>query len=203
MGDGMDLDQLVEEMSDEERDCFLKTSTSEYYRFLEGQEPFQEIVQKIDSSSKLTEEEWYYIISKLYVVSCRALMEESTFDLLDRLYILIGKIGVKISRKDKPIYNECYKMLHYARSIKQEKEINEDCMNGLDIVIEEKQETDLDILLRQYQESNIFHSNQVAFLEAYKESTPGVITTRERMYLNAFNNAYQREKELVKTIGQN
>lgn len=203
MGDGMDLDQLVEEMSDEERDCFLKTSTSEYYRFLEEQEAFQVIVEKIDHSSKLTDEEWDYITSKLYVVSCRALMEESKFDFLDRLYILIGKIGLMISRKDKPVYNECCKMIAYARSIKQEKEMNEDCLDGLDVVIDHKQETDLDILLRQYQESNIFRSNQIAFMEEYKKSTPGIITTRERMYMNAFENAYQREKELKKTMGQN
>lgn len=203
MGDDMDLEQLVEDMSSEERECFLKTSTSDYFRYIESQEEYQKIVEKVNQSEKLTEAEWSYISSKLYVVSCRTLIEEDSFSFLDRLYILIGKIGLLISKKDRPIYNECYKMIAYANSFKQEKEINEDCLNGLDVILEKKQETDLDILLRQYQESIIFGNNQMAFMEAYKKSSPGVITMEERMYMNAFQKAYQREKELVKQMGQN
>ena len=204
MGDGMELDlnQLVEAMSEEERDFFLKNSASDYYRYLESHEEFQNILEKINQSHKLTDSEWNYIISKLFIVSCRALMEEAKVDFLDRLYILIGNIGTKIGRKDKPLYNECFKMLEYARSFKQEADINDDLLNGLDIVSERKQETDLDILLRQYEEGNIFRSNQVAFMEAYEKTETGVVSFDERMYMNAFQRAYQREKELVKKIGQ-
>ena len=45
----------------------------------------------------------------------------------------------------------------------------------------------------------IHAKNREAYMDAYTDSTYGVVTSNERMYMNAFQMAYKREKELVKS----
>ena len=90
------------------------------------------------------------------------------------------------------------KMVTFVRSFKREKEINTDTLEGFDAVMESKEPTDLDLLLEQIEEGRIFRTNRDAFMKVYKEGVYGVVTVKERMFLNASDRAYERSKELCK-----
>ena len=136
----------------------------------------------------------------MYLVIGKAVTEEEKVTFKDHILSFLSKIGAKISKKDKPIYNECIKMIKFVRSFKSEKDINTDVLNGFDVVLENKEATDLDILLEQLEESRIFRTNRDAFMRAYGDSVYGVFSTEERMYMRAYERAYDREKELCKKI---
>jgi len=196
----MDLEFLVRRMSEEERECYLKTSATEYYHFLDNRPEFHTIIDKVENSIKLSEAEWSYIFTKLYLISCRALLEEGKLDFMDYVFYLLSKLGLKVAKKNQSLYYECYKMVQFVQSIQKGKEINVDLLNGIDYVMETSQESDLNILLQQYKEANIFRDNQDAYMKAYQDSISGEISVSERMYSHAFQNAYDREQILNKSL---
>ena len=194
----MDLNYLVDRMPEEEREVYLHKSASEYYHFLEEQEEFSTIEEKLSTEEILNEKEWLYIFYKLYLVSCRALMEEENYTLVDRVLYLLTKLGMKVCKKDGGLYNECYKMMEYLTSIKREHEINLDLFHGIDNVMDTCSETDLDRLIKQYRLANVFRDNKDAFQEAYHASDMGYISGYERMYIHACHKAYEEEKVYAK-----
>ncbi len=194
----MDLNVLVDEMSEEERDVFLHTSATQYFHYIEQDDMYQIILEKIEKDVSLNEEEWKYILTKMYLVGCRALTEEEKMDLLTWFVNIVSKVGMKISREDRPLYVECFKMAEYVWGIKKEKEMNLDFFKGIDFVIDSGEESELDILLKQCQENSIFRDNKDAYAEAYQNSTYGKMDAKEKMFIHSCHMAYDREKELIK-----
>ena len=193
----MDLNFLLEELSEEEKKVYMTKSCNDYYYYFLNTDFFKEIQKKLSNHANITEDEWEEILKKLYLLTCKAVSEEDSLDLLDRFIYLFARVGFRFSQEDTFFYNECYKMIAYIVSIKRTKELNIDLFNGLDYVMDHCEETELDLLLRQHQEASIFRNYKDRFLQAYQDSQEGVISSSERISINTCERAFQREKELV------
>lgn len=194
----MDLNLLVSSLDKEEKDIFMKKTATDYYHYLEEQKEFLIAQKHLLQNEKLSDKEWRYMINKLFLVSCRALAEEGKITFADKIFFYISQLGMKVSKKNQFIYNECYKMVEFVHSLQWEKEINEDLLEKLDLVIDTYEESELDTLLKMHNEASIFRSNQDAFIEAYHEADPGYLSQKEKMYIHSFKMAYQKEKEFSK-----
>ena len=196
----MDIEKIFSEMSLEEQEMFKHHSASEYFRYVEEQEPYQTVLQKMENGISLEDDDWKYIMTRMYVVGSIALTEVEKRDLYFWFCNIISKIGMKISKKDRPLYLECLKMAEYCWGVTKEKEMNMDFFRGMDIVLDGDSESELDILLRQCKECAIFRDNKDAYCASYVDHaiTYGYIYPQEKMYLHACHASYEREKELVK-----
>ena len=193
----MDLTELVEQMSDEERFVFENENASHYFNYIKKSDTYMSILAKLDGEGKLETCEWEYLFQKLFVVSCKAMMEEMKPSFVDSIIYLFSRFGMMIGSKDSRLYNECFKMVEYITSMKKGKDINKDLFYGLEVVGSSKEKDDLDILLQQHHEATVFRDNFEAFMKAYENSNDGVVSINERLCINSYNQAYEREKKLV------
>ena len=193
----MNIHDIVEKLDDSEKEMYIESTASSYFRTIYYSEKFSSIVGKLDSKDKLTDEEWKYLMEKLYLVTYKAVQEEDSLDFVDKMNYVISRIGAKVFRKGK-IHNEYVKMLAFLESVKLECEINRDLSDGFERVNLSRKETDLDILLRQHREAAMFRDNQDAFIDSYRIEQPGVMTNDDMLYKDCMDRAYIREKELVK-----
>ncbi len=194
----MDFEVMFEGMDEEEKDAFFQMDTMGYYRYVKEMPVFQTIQGKLDTSEKLTEEEWHFVIMKLFFVFCHALMRQEKIDIISQIILLFAKINMKLATKNGPLYNECYKVIEFVTSYQKECEVNKDLLKGIQTVVHSHDETDLGYLLRQYQEASLFHDSRRAYLDEYHHTTTGELSPNEKLYIHAFHNAYQEEKKLVK-----
>ena len=194
----MVIQEVIKSLNDDERVLYEAQTASEYFRFLYYSSNFINILKKLNNKEKLNDKEWDYLIKRLFLVTCKAIDEEDSINVVDRITYILNKIGVKVFKEDGRIYNECIKMVEFIESIYMEQEINEDLLLGLDKVESERNETELDILLKQHREASVFRDNQDSFYDEYNDSKTGVITDSERAYMNSMDRSYIREKELVK-----
>ena len=193
----MNIHDIVEKLDDSEKEMYIESTASSYFRTIDYSEKFSSIVGKLDSKDKLTDEEWKYLMEKLYLVTYKAVQEEDSLDFVDKMNYVISRIGAKVFRKGK-IHNEYVKMLAFLESVKLECEINRDLSDGFERVNLSRKETNLDILLRQHREAAMFRDNQDAFIDSYRIEQPGVMTNDDMLYMDCMDRAYIREKELVK-----
>ena len=193
----MNILDIVKKLSHEEKMMYIDSSATEYFRNIYYSKDFSIIVEKLNSKEKITDEEWEYLVDRLTLVTYKATMEEDSLNLLDRIYYVLSRIGSKVFKKGK-IHNECVKMLSFAESIKLEKDINLDLIDGIDRVNFSKNQIDLDILLKQHREATIFRDNQDAFIDSYRNGQVGVMTGDDMLYMDSMDRSYIREKDLVK-----
>ncbi len=193
----MNILDIVKKLSHEEKMMYIDSSATEYFRNIYYSKDFSIIVEKLNSKEKITDEEWEYLVDRLSLVTYKATMEEDSLNLLDRIYYVLSRIGSKVFKKGK-IHNECVKMLAFAESIKLEKDINLDLIDGIDRVNFSKNQIDLDILLKQHREATIFRDNQDAFIDSYRNGQVGVMTCDDMLYMDSMDRSYIREKDLVK-----
>ena len=193
----MNILDIVKKLSHEEKMMYIDSSANMYFRNIFYSKEFSSIVEKLDSKEKITDEEWEYIVDRLSLVTYKATMEEDSLSVLDRVYYVISRIGSKVFKEGK-IHNECVKMLAFAESIKLEKDINLDLIDGIDRVNFSKNQMDLDILLKQHREATIFRDNQDAFIDSYRNGQVGVMTGDDMLYMDSMDRSYIREKDLVK-----
>lgn len=194
----MVLEEAINSLTESERALYEAQTASEYFRFLYYSLDFTKILKKLNMKEKLSDKEWDYLIKRLFLVTVKAMDEEDSINLADKVSYTINKIGTKVFKKDGNIYNECVKMVAFIDSINMEEIINEDLLNGLELIEEGKKETELDILLKQHREASIFRDNQDAFFNSYKDSKTGKITEQEQVFMNSMERSYIREKNLVK-----
>ena len=184
----MKVKKIVAQLDENERKMYFNLSASEYLNNVYHSREFSPILKKLNTKEKLTIEEWEYLVNRLFLVTFKALSEEDK----------ISKIGLKICRKDMPLYNECFKMIRFIDSIDQEIDINMDLVEGLDRVRRSGEDTNLNLLLQQHREAASFRDNKTSFTESYKVSDKSDITDDERKYMAAMISSYNREKSLVK-----
>ena len=192
------MKKMIEDMSSDEQNIYDNQSTSDYFRFLYYSEFFTKILDKLDVKSKLSKEEWEELLRKLYLVTCKAISEEDSLSIMDKLRYSLSKILIKISRTDGPMYSECFRMIEFVKSIDNEKDINLDLLEGFAIVSKSMSEEDLLILINQQREASAFRDNQDSFCIKAIQSSKSSISESERISINLMNRAYLREKELVK-----
>lgn len=193
----MNIDVAIKKMDNAEKMMYIDSTANGYFRNIYYSKEFSSIVAKLDSKEKLTAEEWDYLLVRLFMVNYKAVLEEDTLNIIDKIHYAINRIGVKVFKKGK-IHNECVKMLAFIESIRLEGEINDDLSMGFDKVESSKSDTDLDILLKQHREAVIFRDNQNAFLDSYKDGKMGVMTDDDLLYIDCMDRAFLREKNLVK-----
>ncbi|MBR5370051.1 MAG: hypothetical protein IK137_01970 [Bacilli bacterium] len=193
----MNIHDIIEKLDDSEKLMYTENTASSYFRNIYYSKKFSSILGKLDSKDKLSDDEWQYLFERLYVVTYKAIQEEDSLSIVDKVNYVINRIGTKLIRKGK-VHNESVKMLAFLESIKLECEINRDLTYGFDRVKTSRSETDLDILLKQHRESAVFRDNQDAFIDSYKVGQPGVMTNDDMLYMDCMDRAYIREKELVK-----
>ena len=191
------MEIALADLSDEEKMMYIDSTANQYFRNIYYSEKFTSIVSKIDSKENLSKDEWNYLMSRLYMVTYKATMEEDSLGFIDRINYVINRIGAKVFRKGK-VHNECVKMLAFLESVNLEEEINSDLFEGTERVEKSMSISDLDVLLRQHREAVIFRDNQDAFIDSYKEGKTGIVTGDDILYMDCMDRAYIREKELVK-----
>ncbi len=194
----MKVKKIVAQLDENERKMYFNLSASEYLNNVYHSREFSPILKKLNTKEKLTIEEWEYLVNRLFLVTFRALSEEDKITSGDKIRYAISKIGLKVSRKDMPLYNECFKMIRFIDSIDQEIDINMDLVEGLDRVRRSGEDTNLNLLLQQHREAASFRSSKTSFIESYKVSDKSDITADERKYMAAMISSYNREKSLVK-----
>ena len=194
----MELLNALDQLDEEERNMYIENSTCQCFRSMYYSKEFSPILKKLNTKEKLTSEEWDYIVTRLFLITCKAKIEEDEVTFIDKIMYILSKLGVKLSVRDGHLYNECFKMIRFVDSIDQEKDINRDLTEGLCRVFNGGNDTDLDILIKQHREAIVFRDNQDGYLDSYKESAGGYISDKEKIFLSSMDRAYIREKELVK-----
>ena len=193
----MNILDVLENIDVDEKMIYMDSTANEYFRYTYYSREGTAIISKLDSNEKLTDDEWKYLISRLFMVTYKAYQEEDNLSFIDKINYVINKIGIKVFKKGK-IHNECVKLLAFLESIRLEIEINDDLSDGLEKVENSRKEEDLNTLLKQHREALIFRDNQDAFLDSCRNDAKGVITDDEDSYIDSMDRSYIREKELVK-----
>ena len=193
----MRLQNLMKNLTKEEKIIFYTEDANHYYRYVKNSDCFSQLNKKLESDGKLTEEEWDYLLNRLYLVTCKAIGEEDDITISEKLIYLISKLGYIISKKNSSLYNEAYKIMEYIGGIKKAQDINDDLLYGYDMVVDTHDEGYLDILIRQHEAAEIFRGNKSFFEREYVNSKDGKISDNEKIAINSFNRGYDSEKKLV------
>lgn len=194
----MDLDVIFQSMSEEEKQEYFTKNTIDYYKYIESLPEFINMKEKLNKKEKLTDREWEFILSRLFLVFSHSLEEENRIGLAGELFLFLSKLNMKVLKKNSASYNRLYKWMQCIISSQQDSTINEDLLDGICIVNARKEEEDLENLLKQYQEANRFKENKKAFLKEYQTTSMNELSNNEKLYIHAYNDAYEKEKKLVK-----
>lgn len=194
----MVLNNILNELDENERKRIDVYTASEYFTSLYYSLECKSVLDKIDSNEEISLEEWNYLIKRLFIVTCKAIVEEDKKNIINKLDYLICRIGMFLFKKDGKAYNECYKMFEFIDSIDKDKEINLDLLYGLDEVNKRKDSSCLAVLLDQHREASLFRDKKDDYVMAYRDSYTGYISDSERSYINYMERSYLREKGLVK-----
>ena len=92
-------------MNEEQLYIAVEGSCREYYQYLLNNTEFKRIISKVNSNDSLTNDEWLYILERLFLISYKSKVEEDKIDINDRIYTVICKIGMKVFKEGSPIYN--------------------------------------------------------------------------------------------------
>jgi len=194
----LDLNEIVNEMSEEEKEVFYIESSARYFRWLYNSEEFSKILDKLDNDYAIKDKEWLFLFKRFFAVTCKAIEENEKLKFLDKVIYMLSKIGIKISKLDSKAYNECYKMIEYINSIKMNKDINSDLLFGLEVVGSDRNYKQLDVLIKQHTTACGFREYKDMFFDSYKKNDNSNISYEERISINSFGRLYEKEKELVK-----
>ncbi|MBQ6324117.1 MAG: hypothetical protein IJI22_04755 [Bacilli bacterium] len=191
----MNIEELISKMTIEEKEVFQSGTASEYYEYVIEEFALKEKIQNIKN---IDEDSFNFILEKLYLVVGKAVLEDGDYTFGDEV---LKKLVTKLMRSrftSEPVSNECYKFINYLEALKKGIEINEDLLDGHDVVLESGDVNDLKTLYGQHEEANLFRTNYEYFIDLYESVPSGVIDVNLRSAIYAMNNAYEREKELVK-----
>ena len=128
----------------------------------------------------------------------KILKENEKLSFLDKVIYILSKMGFKISKLDSKLYNECYKMIEYIKSIEMNNDINSDLLYGLEETGAGRDYKKLDILLKQHIIACDYREYKDMFYENYKKNEGSNISYEERIAIYSFTRQYKQEKELVK-----
>ena len=189
----MDFKLLIDKMTDDEKRVFEFGTASEYYKYVIEELGLKEKIKNV----KEEDTDFNFILEKLYLVVGKAVLEDEDYTFGDDV---LKKLVTKLMNSrftQEPVSNECYKFIHFLEALKKGNDINEDLLDGHDIVWESKKVKDLKILYSQHEEADLFRINYQYFNDLY-ESAPYVVDVNLRSAVYAMDSAYDREKELVK-----
>ena len=208
------IDELYLELSPEEMELFSYSSTNAFFNHVYNSDQFKNIISKIDSNDRLNNEEWKYILSRLFLVTCmsNAEYECNKLDFKDRLIKLICRIGMVLTSTDSGWYNEFYKMFEYMNCFDKLKFVSDKLYGFYLLVKDEKNEELLKIYINQHQGAYDFREYRSRFMECYSNDNQkavdninsgytdyeaGLVSGDIRSNINMMNRAYDSTKKLV------
>ena len=194
----MNLEWLILQMSEEERNIFFETDCAEYYQYVMGMDEFLKIQEKLQQQETLQKEEWKFVITKLFLVYCHFANNTEEMDMSSRFLFHLSKLGIKMAKDHGPLYNECYKLCEFIGNYQRVEDLFSDLLNGIKKLICFHQEEDLVCLLEQYQTTNLFLNSKKAYEDSYRNTIRGELSPNEKLYIHATHHAYDEEKKLVK-----
>lgn len=192
----MELNELMEKMTEEEIIEFLTNSANDYLNIVLRTEEYFLIRDKLNNKEKLTNEEWTFILEKIYLVITKATFEENKTDLNDVLSLLFSKIFMKISVEDSAVYNSSYKMKELITIGRKEVKLNSILLTGFYRVLRTKDEEDLNILLEQQDAAYAFRYYRDEFLDDLEKADDDVISTNMYVSINSIERSYEKSKQL-------
>ena len=210
-----DFDGLLIDLDAEELNLYKNVSANAFFKYVYNSERFQGILKKLDNNSKLNDEEWMYVLGRLFLVTSRSCVEyeKNKINLKDKLVQLICRIGMFFTSDGSEWNNEFYKMFEYMNSFNKLKLISSDLYNCYLLVDDEKKEDVLKIYLEQHKDAyefreyrslfmNCYSTNNNKALECYSEGfideCVGTVAGDERSNINMMNRAFESTKKLVK-----
>ena len=119
----MEINRIIDKLDDEEKRLYWNNTANDFFRNVYYSKEFSPILKKLNTNEKLTTSEWNYLVDRLFLVTCKAISEEDEVKYLDKILYILCKIGMKLSKEDGKIYNECVKMVEFIDSINKEKDI--------------------------------------------------------------------------------
>ena len=208
------IDDLFLTLDSEEMELYKNVSANAFFKYVYNSEMFQNILKKLDTSEKLNDEEWRYILGRLFLVTSRstAEYENNKLDIKDKLLKIICRIGMFFSRTDSGWYNEFYKMFEFMSSFKKLKLVSSDLYGCFLLVDDEKDEELLKIYIDQHKDAYDFRKYRSAFMDCFNENNQkaladveagmvdrevGTVAGDERSNINMMNRAYDEAKNLV------
>jgi len=208
------FDELFLELDSEEVELYKYVSANAFFNYIYKSDMFNGILKKLDTDEKLTDEEWRYILGRLFLVTSRSAVEydKNKLDIKDKLIKMICRIGMFFSRTDSSWYNEFYKMFEYMSSFKKLKLVSSDLYDCYLLVTEEKDEELLKIYIDQHKDAYDFREYRSLFMECYNTNNEkaveniqvdsidygvGTVDGAERSNINMMNRAYDETKKLV------
>lgn len=194
----MDVDKILDELSDEEREYFEKKTASEYFKYIYNTPEFQRIYNSIDSSIDVSDDEWKYLLTKLFLVTAKSYAEEDKLSLGDKLFRAVCRIRMFFCRKDSGVYNELYKLLEYLNCIKLSRTVDKNLFTGYTLCEILKHKDVLNLLLQHHFEACEFRDSRDTLREIInKNSDVGTIDGSERSAINVMHRSFEREKKLI------
>ena len=211
---GNDFDGLLLALDAEEMDLYKNVSANAFFKHVYNSEQFKDILNKLDTNSKLTDEEWMYVLGRLFLVTSRSCVEyeKNKINFKDKLVQLICRIGMFLTRDGSEWNNEFYKMFEFMSSFKKLKLISSDLYGCYLLVDDEKDEGLLKIYLDQHKDAYDFREYRSLFMDCYNKNNNralesnsegfidegvGTVAGDERCNINMMNRAYDKSKELV------
>ena len=91
-------------LKDREAEYFENGDTNNYYHYLEGTDYYKYVENKLKSNEKLSEEEWDLLLNRLYLVTCKSIIEEDKVGIVDDVLSVIGKAGMFFSKNERANY---------------------------------------------------------------------------------------------------
>ena len=192
----MNLELLIENMSEEEQLEYLTKSTNQYMDMIMESELFKIINNKLKSNNKLSEDEWQFILEKIYLIVSKAFLEANNISVADVCCSFFSKIVMLCSRKDSDVYNDSYKMMKLIDICKWEKEINKSLIKGFFEVVDNLDEDKLIILLNQQQDAYNFRYYRDYYLDSINKVNEGSLTTDMYVSINYMDRIYNKQRKL-------
>lgn len=190
----MDFKLLIDKMTAEEKKVFEFGTASEYYKYVIEELGLKEKIKSVKEDNA----DFTFILEKLYLVVGKAVLEDEDYTFVDDVLMRLAKRLMKSKLTPEPVSNECYKFIHFLEAVKKGNDINEDLLDGHDIVSHSRNVRDLKILYSQHEEADLFRSGYHYFEELYERLSNGTVDVNIRSAVYAMDSAYEREKELVK-----
>ena len=192
----MELEKIIDSLDDCEKTYYLSSDTNVYYDYIKNQEKYKIVLNKMLNDS-LEDNDWDYIISKLYLILCKSIAEEQEIGLYEKFAYRFSDYCLSRFDDSFPLHQECFKIKKYIDGMEELKSLNMDLADGLHILIEDRDVFILDILLKQNEYVALFREYNNSFVEEYMEDRKATVSSLEYYNINMAERNYGEAKKLM------
>ena len=198
----LNLELIIDSLDDVEKIYYSSKYTNTFYDFFVKQEKYKKILNKMVDDS-LNEEDWDYIISRLYIILCKAITEEKEISFFEKISYRFSDFCLTHFDEHYPLYQECFKIKKFIEGYEMLKSLNMDLADGLHILIEDKTIDNLSLLLEQNELAALFRDYNKSFFDEYVEDKSPDVSPREYYNINMSERNYVAAKKLMLKYNSN